>query len=238
MKNIAREVVVRILVICAVIGLFVWALRPNTEIDKSFLQAKDAPFYNRNQPDIIRKYEALVRIVDRKTGRTICSGAVISDDYVLTAAHCFVEAPTTDESDVFVVGQSPQGGNSAPVIIQLIAYNSGADYAILKGNFKDYNRAPVADAPYLFFATKGPLLTCGYPYNSAAVCYPTGSQLITYYAQVKLEGRLFPGMSGGPVVDLSTGTIIAVNTAVGDGFIVISPVIGLFDNLGIPVINK
>jgi hypothetical protein len=40
-------------------------------------------------------------------------------------------------------------------------------------------------------------------------------------------------MSGGPVIDAGTGLVVAVNSAVGQNYIVVSPLIGLFNSLGI-----
>src|ERR1700676_2800334 len=43
----------------------------------------------RNMPDTGTHF--LVRLHDRATGRFFCSGSVISDRFILTAAHCVVD---------------------------------------------------------------------------------------------------------------------------------------------------
>ena len=48
---------------------------------------------------------------------------------------------------------------------------------------------------------------------------------------MKGTGNLYPGMSGGPVIDQTTGKIIGVNHAVDSENILVSDTIELFDNL-------
>jgi hypothetical protein len=92
--------------------------------------------------------------------------------------------------------------------------------------------------PNMFDSLIGPILTCGYPWGAEGICYPTGNQIYMYYAQFQMNGKMFPGMSGGPVMDVGNNAIIAVNTAVtGGGPIIVSPLIGLFETLGVEVLK-
>jgi hypothetical protein len=47
------------------------------------------------------------------------------------------------------------------------------------------------------------------------------------------RGFLIPGMSGGPVIDVKHGTVLAVNSAATNGFVLVAPVMGILGSFGI-----
>ncbi len=173
----------------------------------------------------------LVRLEEDKTNRFFCSGSVISDNYVLTAAHCV--ADKIDEK-VIVRSIPNENGETISLTGTVVGADESAGYALVLGDFKQFVKARiVTDSAFLLMLT-GPLITCGFPRGENVVCYPTDNRPQGYYGSLSLRGYLFPGMSGGPVIDKGIGAIVAVNTATAENsLIVISPLVGLFKELGV-----
>lgn len=198
----------------------------------------DAPVYSRTVDNNNRRFTPLIRLL-RDDGGTFCSATVISNNYALTAAHCFGEDSLFKKAinkQFTIQGADKDLIKSDKMTAKVIAMNRTADYALIQGDFTAFERLPVIDAPHLFFqGYSSRLFTCGYPYGSSEVCYPTGTEFRTEGHLVAVAGRLFPAMSGGPVINPILGAIVAVNSANGYGFIVIAPTVGIFDNLGITV---
>lgn len=184
-----------------------------------------------------QKAEALVRI-ENEQGDFVCSGTVISNVYILTAAHCLSGDNGYLSTETYrIVSMSFEGG--VPLVVPAIAAarNARADYALMTGDFSQFNKLPIVTDPREALALKGPvgqLITCGFPWGSTDVCYPTG-QGHQYYDGISIQGLLYPGMSGGPVIDRGIGAVVAVNSAVSNGSIIIMPLIGLFETLGVEV---
>lgn len=178
------------------------------------------------------KGEPLVKLTDM-SGRGFCSGAVISKDYVLTAAHCVKDRSkyiktikVVDPTETFV-GEA-----------RVAAYNESTDLALITGNFEHFNSIPVTVnmgmTLNLLGMAQGAVNVCGFPRGGDGLCMPLRIQG-QYWFSFAGQGFMLPGMSGGPVIEPLTGSIIAVNYGVADSILLFSPTVELFRILGIEV---
>lgn len=188
---------------------------------------------------------SLVRLEDSEEG-FFCSGAVISDELVLTAAHCLVEmdyssnpfgTPSMREKPLLIKSDKAYNPNVVTVTAKALAINPQADYALVKGNFKQFKKAQFTTSVTMMFEVSNNVVACGFPWGSDSVCYPmskrpNGPTNKTF--SIGMQGYLYPGMSGGPVIDRNTNTIFAINSAVdgSDDMVILAPLIGLFETLG------
>lgn len=192
------------------------------------------PAFRELQDYTQQEYPALVRLESEKSG-FFCSGTVISDDYVLTAAHCLMHEglfPGMTAEPIKIVSI----GAKAIVMASAAAVNNRADYALVKGDFKKFTKMKIWSHPNAMTLITGPTVTCGFPWGAESTCYVTGERYILSFGQYVTSGVMYPGMSGGPVVDVGARAMFAINAAVGDGFIVVSPLVGLFETLEIQVL--
>ncbi len=176
---------------------------------------------------------AIVRLHDVATGRFFCSGTVISDELILTAAHCVVRESFFGAEVVEQVEVRAEDGAPLGLIAKLVNANPRQDVALLSGQFKLFDKMPVEIRPQAIedsFLHSRHLKACGYPADGALVC-TTVSSVKHMNFDFSADGFLYPGMSGGPVIDEDTGAIIAVNTAVFESRIYLSPTEELFNQL-------
>ena len=197
------------------------------------------PSFSENQDYTRKAYPAMVRL-ESKDHKFFCSGTVISDDYVVTAAHCLMNdsrlRPNINKEELTIVslpGYTSRQIGSVPA--KAAALNNRADYGLIKGDFREFSKMRILHQPSAPVLLKGPLLTCGFPWGARDTCYPTGNNMRIYYDKFSLSGLLYPGMSGGPVIDLDTVAVFAVNMGVSDGSIIISSLVGIFETLGVEV---
>jgi S1-C subfamily serine protease len=169
----------------------------------------------------------------------ICSGTIISESYILTAAHCLLDEEKNISTETYNIHiLSPQGFSTVVVSAKAASLNNLADYALMVGNFTGYATFKIAFDEKRPIEPSKNLLTCGFPWGANAVCYKVKSPLSQYYFRSAAEGRLFPGMSGGPVFDVDNGLVIGVNSAVVSSKILIAPLVGLFQSLDVKVVTE
>lgn len=207
--------------------------------------------------DVTRKgpnlYDGVVILTD-EDGKGFCSGSVIDNNYVVTAAHCLVDGDGKLNGKALNVRTS--SGQLIQVSAKAAAANTRVDVGLVLGDFKDFQFMPIDYRQVRDFApTENPFLkmlqglsgkhsdtpaegleqamACGYPEAQASLtCIPVRD--IKYYEfQLIGQGQLFPGMSGGPVFVMTPEgpKIIAVNTAItfesNRNIVILSPVLGL-----------
>lgn len=196
---------------------------------------ENLPSINFSKIDYSKKENGyMIRLHNERDGEFFCSGFVISDHYAITAAHCIVmdmEYPELKVSGIKIYNERMQ---DTGIVAQAASANARADYGIIIGDFSKFTKAKLDYKPTSIIRRSPALMTCGYPWGATAACYyfrPTGN----FFSQMAAEGFMFPGMSGGPVVDAVTGEVFAVNSAVTNGRIIVSPLVGVFDVLSIKV---
>lgn len=178
---------------------------------------------------------SIVRLHDLQ-GRFFCSGVVISESRILTAAHCILRESLFGMEAVPKVEIRTQSNSPRQLYATPEADNDREDIAILKGDFRGLQVRPIivdsAKLNSIFMNPDSKIIACGYPAGGPLRCSHVDQvdRMLFFFSA---RGWLYPGMSGGPVFD-GSGNVIAVNQAVTEiGRIIVSPLIELFDNLGL-----
>ena len=152
---------------------------------------------------------------------SFCSGVVVSEVYILTAAHCAPKTFLGNMSDEAVEIKSAD--QLFTTSGQYVIVDTRRDLALIKGNFSVFNRIEI-DFNYTIIDDM--LVGCGFPAGSDFNC--TQMHIIgNYHFQYLTSGGFyFPGMSGGGVISITSRKVIGVNSAAGDNFLVVSPTLG------------
>lgn len=170
-------------------------------------------------------------------GRSFCSETVISDTEVLTAAHCVAGVnPFTGKVEVApefdAASLRKKDGSGAVVPVTVYAVNLRQDTAIIIGDFSKFKHTKFDQNPASDILTKNyELATCGFPNGGELICYSLSGPYKLVDMVGFTSGQMYAGMSGGPVIDLNTGNVVAVNHAVGEKVVVVAPIINLFNGL-------
>ena len=179
--------------------------------------------------------KAVVRLHDMETGRFFCSATIISDTLAITARHCVIrQGPlglyTVINVDVRSYEQRLQVGTRATVI----SADSHTDYALLMGDFKAFNKMKVISSTMeIYNAVKNDhLIVCGYPAGGELICIPLKNARFSDFKVIG-DSFLYPGMSGGPCIDLDKNVIVGTNFGVDKEESFINPLIEMWTVLGV-----
>jgi len=155
-----------------------------------------------------------------------CSGFVLSSTLAITAAHCISNKHSLDPISIIGYGDMP---------IQTFAfihhYHTKPDWLTLSGNFSAF-RSVAIDTLHRHNMVGRRVMICGspagYPFLRCHVSVISGYDGRKYLA----EGLIMGGQSGGPVIDLKTGTVIGNVRGTHEqpsrqGMVIINPLIGL-----------
>jgi len=185
-------------------------------------------------------YPAIIRLHDNH-GDFFCSAFVVDASYAITAAHCLVDS-------LGYLSRSPirvtDSDGEEITVAKAAGINNRVDYGIVTGDFSNFNQLEM-DASVSFYSavdnTKWKMMkelqdnfeTCGYPQGQKDVyCAdfaPTGNA----YFQVAGIGQVFPGMSGGPLINKETGEAVGIISAMSDGQAIVTPIVGILGNFGL-----
>lgn len=177
------------------------------------------------------KLPPIVRLHDLSTQSFFCSGHVVAQNMIVTAAHCLSNL----QLNAPVLIMSPYDYSKFRMAF-VASYEGQSDQALVTGDFTDFDTFPIAtDAKTIINILENPktrLISCGFPHAGNLLCTPM--QIVGRYGfQVEVNGFMYRGMSGGPVIDLNTGYQIGVNTAVAGPNALISPLVEMWSNLNV-----
>lgn len=184
-----------------------------------------------------KKYTPLVRI--RVEGHAHCSGVVISSNYVLTAGHC-VAGYVGKEMEI-------NPGNAIKVAIKATGagYDMRRDFGVILGDFSDFSIAKIDAESNGFLKLSSPMAVAGigFPGGQSKPTITHSMVPVTYFMfSVLTMGQAYPGMSGGPVLNIETGEVIGVFSATaplpnGAYGTLVSTLVGLYGTMGIEPIQ-
>lgn len=188
----------------------------------------------------ITKQTKLLNPIVRLThdGRTFCTGTVIDEHTILTAAHCIVHedlfGSVVDRSpiDIRTNENNPLGVYATPAWATM-----QMDQALLKGDFSAFEVRPyISDINKLITILKpgAKFTSCGYPLGGDLQC----SSMVyvkPWIFMAAFKGVLLPGMSGGPTM-LEDGTVVGTNDAGTEDYSIIVPTWNI--DFAVDLVNK
>jgi S1-C subfamily serine protease len=165
----------------------------------------------------------IVRLHEVVSGHFVCTGFVIGKTTLFTAAHCIPLEMTLEVRAA--------DGKRTGIIAIAVGGNPRADLAIMRGRLKSFTPLLYTSDPKAILnnieGSSRKITACGYPYGGSLLCVPVTNRRM-YAFHIAGDGYLYPGMSGGPVFDEETKTVIALNSAVNETSILIAPLVEIY----------
>lgn len=180
--------------------------------------------------------EAVVRLYRPVPGggMILCSGTVVSDTHIITAAHCL--APTEMDTVAPILEIRRYDDIPTGIPAQIEAFDPRTDLGVLTGDFSTLAKktavSGAAEINEAFKSSDSRVRICGYPHGGRLTCSDVTKAKNSFFKFSTL-GFAYPGMSGGSVIDLNTGKLIAVISAVEDDRVILSPLIEVWRDLHI-----
>ncbi len=186
----------------------------------------------------VGRASSIIRLHDAKSGSFFCSGAIVGPHLAITAAHCVAEEMNTPFGSMgTMVRQNVQVRNwdeSIKTNAKVAYANVQTDQAVLVGDFKEFSRrAIITEAAPDMAAIYGPnseVISCGYPLGGPLYCVKISAMHAKDFWAAG-HGQLFPGMSGGPLLDSHTGAVIGINYAVTEDWSLFTPTLNIFGRI-------
>lgn len=180
---------------------------------------KGLPAYGTHDVTVGRKYHAIVQL---KRDHKMCSGVVIDDNYVLTAAHCVENWPRHYRGPIELFDDS---GMQTDSYVHVVGFYPDYDIALLRGDLTEFQYLEVDAYNGVRFGEA--YAACGFPALQNKLSCVQFVPMGNFHFLLSGVGFIIRGMSGGPVVDLKTNRVIGVNSAVYGNQILIGPALGV-----------
>lgn len=174
-------------------------------------------------------YGSIIRLEHGDFG-FYCTAVVIDGNYALTAAHCLNnEIGLMSDREIVIYDQNQ---TYTGVKAKAAAVDNTRDIGFIQGDFRDFEAAKV-DFTGEDIKVGMVMTACGFP----------SGQFIKFCVDLVLYGNyqfryrtqgppIFRGMSGGPVV-ASNGHVVGINSAVDNNSVIIAPLVGVLEILGL-----
>lgn len=225
------KVVNSIIALLAVIAITIGAVSCGTKKTESWYRENNLPAIGAETPGATYTKGALLHLKD-EDGRPMCTAFVIDDNYAITAAHC-------------VYGKGGQMikatdlKNISHLTTKVVGYYARGDYALLQSDFTQYARLAIVYKEPVANALRGSMVfSCGFPLGQTEAVCTTAQVLGPSSSAIVAKGEMYPGSSGGPVIDPNTNMVIGLNTATLSGempvdLLLFSPLTGLAGALNV-----
>ena len=163
-------------------------------------RAAPLPRFSYTRSNTPKIYGPIVRL-ETKDHHFFCSGFVADDHYVVTAAHCL-----GGSKSMLINGITPA---------KRVGGSGREDFGLVIGDFRAYQNAKIDFTSAMSLELSNRIVNaCGYPEGiHKVVCTPARILGPSFFYHVAI-GELYPGMSGGPVYDMRTNTVIGINSQV------------------------
>lgn len=159
--------------------------------------------------------------------RPWCTAFAISDTVAATAAHCVSDEQTMISAQISMFEQDNTPVGTVDVEI---SKHPALDVALVRGNFRNRLKLPVSSTRFELDPSDQ-YDSCGFPMmGKTLVCshvFPKSMYAESGTVGVSGPGYLIFGMSGGPVFNLTTGHVVAVNTGLFDHEVILSPFVNI-----------
>lgn len=172
----------------------------------------------------------IIKLAD-KDDDMFCTAFVIDANYALTAAHCLVDDSgemTTDEIHILKEDDTDTKVRAKPVGVDL-----RMDVGLIRGDFNNFKFLAVNFYSFSIAEVKAEYYAFGYPAGQKHL------SIIPFYPEANNDffiagkGFLIPGMSGGPLVDVTHKVVVGINSSVDKGVVNFASPIGALGAFGI-----
>lgn len=198
-------------------GLTAWAIMFLIIVQ---LVPKDTSFAT---PEPQNKLSGIIRLHDAQSGRFFCSGVVVDRRTLFTAGHC---------TPGMIAEVRAADGKPTGIIVRTKGAQERGDVGIMRGDLRRFAPVKFSVDPGTILnnieSNKRKIMACGFPWGGPMLCVPVTDRHQAIF-QIGGRGYLYPGMSGGPVIDQATGTVIGVNSRVTETEVVFSPLINIYE---------
>lgn len=208
--------------------------------------------FSRDQDYSNKDFPALVQLITKDKHKGFCSAFVVSDNYAITAAHCLVDEDREMKSSNEIMLRSievvdPETAEKQGLItpIEIVGVALAQDYALVTGDFSRFTKFRIDVTPVVTQHVFNREVLPGISIPLYAVGFPNGIKdavaleqvnCIPVYDYFGCAGIMYHGMSGGPVIDPTTGVVLGVNHAIGpNGDTYFKVLLGIFEAFNVEV---